>query len=147
MQTISNRIVLSVGTWDVPHMGHAIFLQNAAKLGTLVVGINSDKYIEQYKGKKPVFDLTERSSLVKMLDCVAGVVINNQDSLRPLLEEVKPDFLVIGSDWGDRYFEQIKLTKDELKELGVQLVYLPYTKEISTTAIIGRVHDFLTTKA
>lgn len=134
-------IVLTVGTFDCTHIGHAIFLQNAAKLGTLVVGLNSDEYIERYKKRKPVFSLLERRSLVDLLDCVSGTVVNTQDDLKPLLLEVRPQLLVIGSDWGDRYFQQIHLTKQELKELGVTIVYLPYTSEISTTKILERIHE------
>lgn len=132
------RLVLTVGTWDVPHMGHAIFLKRASLIGPLVVGINTDDYVARYKGKKPIFSLSERRYLVEMLGFAVGTVENNQDDLLPLLKEVKPKFLVIGSDWGDRYFEQIGLNNFQLNELGITMLYLPYTKEISTTLIKER---------
>jgi cytidyltransferase-like protein len=132
------RLVLTVGTFDVTHLGHAIFLQQAAKLGKLIVGVNSDDYVARYKGKKPIFDLSERLNLVNLLDCVYGTVVNHQDDLEELLLDVKPDFLVIGSDWGDKYFKQIGLDRFQLKELGVTLVYLPYTPYISSTMLKER---------
>lgn len=130
--------VLSVGTFDITHAGHVLFLQSAARLGSLTVGINSDEYTYQYKKKKPVFSLSERMYLVKMLDFVDEVVVNAQDDLAPLIEQVRPDFLVIGSDWGDKYFEQIKMSRVQLYEMGVQMIYIPYTPFISSTEIKKR---------
>jgi cytidyltransferase-like protein len=135
----TSKTILSVGSFDVPHMGHAIFLQQASKLGRLVVGVNSDEYYASYKHKKPIFSLSERLYLINMLDFVDSVIVNTEDNLKPLIEEVKPDFLVIGSDWGDRYFEQIRLNRKQLKDMGVELFYIPYTKEISTTMIRKRI--------
>jgi glycerol-3-phosphate cytidylyltransferase len=94
--------------------------------------------VARYKGKKPIFDLSERLNLVNLLDCVYGTVVNHQDDLEQLLLDVKPDFLVIGSDWGDKYFKQIGLDRFQLKELGVTLVYLPYTPYISSTMLKER---------
>jgi len=115
-----------------------LFLQSASRLGNLTVGVNSDDYTYQYKKKKPVFSLSERLYLVKMLDFVDEVVVNTQDDLAPLIELVEPDFLVIGSDWGDKYFEQIKMSRAQLYEMGVQLLYIPYTPFISSTEIKKR---------
>ncbi len=138
----SNAVVLTVGTFDVPHCGHAIFLQRAAKLGKLIVGVNTDEYVLSYKKRSPVFDYESRSYLLSMLDGVSEVIPNSQDDLRPMLEQVKPDFLVIGSDWGDRYFEQIQLSRKELKDLGVTMLYLPYTLEISTSKLIKEIKAY-----
>ena len=138
----SNAVVLSVGTWDCPHAGHAIFLQRAAKLGRLIVGVNTDEYILGYKKRTPIYDYEDRAYLISMLDGVSEVIPNSQDDLRPMLEQVKPDFLVIGSDWGDRYFEQIQLSRKELKDMGVTMLYLPYTLEISTSSLIKKVKSY-----
>lgn len=136
-----DKSVLTVGTFDIPHMGHVSLLIRCASLGRLTVGLNSDRYIETYKGALPIFTYEERANLLSMLPFVKGVVPNFEDSLRPMLELVKPDILVIGSDWSDRYFEQIKLTRRDLEDMGVMMIYLPYTKEISTSMIKKRVYE------
>lgn len=133
--------VLTVGTFDVPHMGHALMLLRAAQLGELVVGLNTDEYTEKSKKKVPFYSYEERKALLLQLPPVTQVIPNSQNCLRPMLILVKPDILVIGSDWGDRYFEQIQLTKYDLKDLGVTMVYLPYTQEISTSSLTERIRE------
>lgn len=131
--------ILTVGTFDTPHFGHALFLEGCASLGDeLIVGINTDEYVERYKKKAPVFHWIERAELIELLPCVDEIYPNDQDGLREVIEEYRPDILVIGSDWGDKYFKQIQMTRHELKELGCMMVYLPYTQQISSTMLKKR---------
>lgn len=135
-----DRVVLTVGTFDVPHLGHARFLYQASRLGYLIVGVNTDAYVEAYKGAKPIFNYEARSNLIHSLPFVESVVSNDRDDLKPLIELVACDFLVIGSDWGDRYYKQAQITQKYLDEYGVSMYYIPYTKGISTTEIKRRLH-------
>ena len=128
--------VLTIGTFDIPHMGHAVFLQRAARYGELTVGVNSDQFVETYKGAAPLFSFGERAALIHQLGFkVAG----NDGAGFALIKMVNPDVLVIGSDWLDRdYLTQVGMTGDELAKAGIDLVFVPYTAEISTTTIKAR---------
>jgi glycerol-3-phosphate cytidylyltransferase len=130
--------VLTHGTFDVPHLGHAIFLYRASKLGDyLMVGLSSDKYAES-QGKKMVYSFKERKALLEQLPFVDFVYENNLASMQGSIMAYSPNIVVIGSDWGDRYFKQIDCTPQWLASHDVVLTYLPYTQEISTSDIKKR---------
>jgi len=132
-------MVLTAGAFDTPHMGHAIFLRQSKALGDyLVVALSTDKYIEQSKHKKPIFSYNERKEILKLLPYVDEVTPNWEDSLVPQIELFHPDIVTIGSDWGDRYLDQIHVTRSWLAKKGVIMAYLPYTSEISTTMIVEK---------
>lgn len=128
--------VLTIGTFDVPHMGHAAFLKRCERFGSVTVGVNSDRFVEGYKGRKPVFTFTERARLIHLL---GYEVAANDGAGFELIRLVNPDVLAIGSDWlGRDYMGQIGMTADELGVLGIDLVFVPYTAGISTTEIMVR---------
>lgn len=130
--------VLTVGTFAIPHMGHATFLYRASRLGRLVVGVNSDAYTTQYKGSAPVFTQNERVALLSGLPYVHEVFINEQKSLSGLLEGMRPSILCIGSDWADRYLQEIEVSQKTLDTIGCTFIYLPYTPGVSSTLIAQR---------
>lgn len=134
--------VLTAGAFDTGHIGHAIFLRQSKALGDeLIVALSTDDYIRESKHKNPIFSYEERKDILLLLPYVDKVVPNDQDSLVPKIEQFKPQIVTIGSDWGDRYLNQIHVTRGWLAKQGVVLVYLPYTQEISTTIIYGRCHN------
>jgi glycerol-3-phosphate cytidylyltransferase-like family protein len=103
--------------------------------------LNSDDFIREYKGTGPVCDDSERYAVVSSSQYVDEVVFNTggADS-KPTIEVVKPDYIVIGSDWARRdYYAQMGFTQDWLDERNIGLVYIPYTKHISSTAIKKRI--------
>lgn len=134
------KLVLTVGTFDTPHMGHSKFLYMASKLGDLMVGVNTDEYVKKYKGKAPIFTFEERRDIILTLPFVSGVVSNSEDDLKPLILDFMPEILCIGSDWGMKYYDQAKLTQEWLDTNGVTFVMLPYTKEISSTLLRARIN-------
>jgi glycerol-3-phosphate cytidylyltransferase-like family protein len=83
---------------------------------------------------------TERKEVLKGLRSVTNVIpnIGGADS-RTAIEMVKPDYLVIGSDWARKdYYRQMGFDQDWLDERGIVLCYVPYTAGISTTKIKAR---------
>lgn len=132
-----NRLVLTIGSFAVPHLGHAAFLQASAVFGDLVVGVNSDAFIASYKGTTALFDQDERIHLIRSLGYDVRL---NDGPGRDLIDEVQPDVLTIGYDWMERdYLGQIDMTADELAEMGVTLVYIPMRPlGISSTEVIRR---------
>jgi cytidyltransferase-like protein len=118
--------VLTIGTFDGLHAGHVEFLENCAKLGQLTVGINSDSFVEAYKGKKPVFNGEQRRKALRGLSSVHNTV-PNWDNGATLIKQHKPDVLAIGLDWlpPKDYFSQIDMTPEELFYLDILLAYVP----------------------
>ncbi len=132
-------IALTIGTFDTPHLGHAKLFKFCESLGTVIVGVNSDGFIKQYKGKRPLFSYKERSKLIKNL---GYKVIKNKSAGRQLIKRVKPDFLVIGSDWLRKdYLKQIDMTPNDLDKMGITLIYTPYTQGISSTLLKKKIYE------
>ena len=130
------REVLTIGTFDVTHIGHAILFKRCQELGNLTVGVNSDEFIEEYKGRLPLYTYEERAALISKL---GYTVMKNDSAGRELINEVQPDIIVIGSDWLRKdYLAQIDVTPDYLDENDITLVYVPYTQGISSTDIKRR---------
>jgi len=68
--------------------------------------------------------------------------VKNESAGRELIELEKPDFLVIGSDWAVKdYYAQIDVTQDYLDENDITMVYVPYTRGISSTELKRRVSE------
>jgi glycerol-3-phosphate cytidylyltransferase len=133
-------IVYTGGTFDLFHSGHVNLLKKCSQLGTVVVALNTDEFIEAYKGKPPVMTYAEREAVLRACRYVDDVVpnIGGSDS-RLSVDIVKPDLIVVGSDWARRdYYTQMQFNQDWLDERGIGLAYIPYTKNISTTNIKGR---------
>lgn len=132
--------VYTGGTFDLVHSGHVNFLKRCAELGEVTVALNTDEFIEAYKGKPPVMSYAEREAVLLGLRYVSRVVPNvgGADS-RISIELESPDLIVIGSDWARRdYYAQMQFTQDWLDERSIGLVYIPYTKGISTTELKRR---------
>lgn len=133
-------IVYTGGTFDLFHSGHVNLLKKCSELGSVVVALNTDEFIEAYKGKPPVMTYAEREAVLRACRYVDDVVPNmgGSDS-RLSIDLVKPDLIVVGSDWARRdYYAQMQFDQDWLDERGIGLAYIPYTKNISTTNIKGR---------
>jgi glycerol-3-phosphate cytidylyltransferase len=133
-------VVYTGGTFDLPHSGHVNFLRKCAQLGKVYVSLNTDEFIEQYKGKPPVMTFNERYEVLTEYHSVHVVMSNDggADSKDAILQ-VRPDIIAIGSDWARKdYYKQMGFTQDWLDEQGISLIYIPYTEGISSTEIKRR---------
>jgi glycerol-3-phosphate cytidylyltransferase len=128
------RTVLTFGTFDVFHVGHLRVIQRAAQHGDrLVVGVSSDALNLSKKGREPVFSQAERLAIVGALKPVDEVFVEESLELkRHYIEQYAADVLVMGDDWEGRF--------DEFKDI-CEVVYLPRTPAISTTALIEKISD------
>jgi glycerol-3-phosphate cytidylyltransferase len=139
VDAVKPQRVLTAGTFDCPHPGHIDLLAWCAKLGTVTVAVNTDEFVEKYKGARPVLTFDERKTVIGACRYVDAVIPNNSDSLAQMLQSVKPDYLVIGSDWARKdYYAQIGVRQDWLDEHRIALVYVPRTREASSSEIKGR---------
>jgi glycerol-3-phosphate cytidylyltransferase-like family protein len=107
----------------------------------VIVSLNTDEFIETYKGKPPVMSFAEREAVLLSCRYVDSVVANYgcEDSTIAI-DLVKPDMVIIGSDWARRdYYKQMRFDQDWLDERGIGLCYIPYTNGISTTGLKKRI--------
>ena len=137
----TQKIVYTGGTFDLFHSGHVNLLKQCKKIGDkVVVSLNTDEFIEKYKGKRPIISYEDREKVLRSCRYVDDVVpnIGGEDS-KPSILQVNPDFIVIGSDWAKRdYYTQMMFTQDWLDKNGILLIYIPYSEGISTTDIKKR---------
>ena len=126
------RTVITFGTFDVFHVGHLRVIERAAALGDrLVVGVSADELNLRKKGREPVFSQGERMAIVAALKPVHEVFIEESLELkRDYITAYAADVLVMGDDWEGRF--------DEFRDI-CEVVYLPRTPAISTTALIEKI--------
>ena len=136
--------VYTGGSFDLYHWAHAEFLKRCKTLagqdGEVIVSLNTDEFIKEYKKKGLVMTYEERRKALLSCRYVDDVVpnIGGADS-RLAIELVRPDLVVIGSDWARKdYYAQMQFDQDWLDERGIALCYIPYTQGISSTDIKSR---------
>ena len=98
----SMKSIFVNGTFDILHPGHIQLLNYAKSLGgTLTVGIDSDRRVREKKGyARPVYNVGDRAYMLQNLKSVDYVVIFDSDEeLERCIKTVKPDIMVVGSDW------------------------------------------------
>jgi glycerol-3-phosphate cytidylyltransferase len=129
---VSQRTVITFGTFDVFHVGHVRVLQRAAELGDrLVVGVSSDALNLSKKGRAPVFNEDERREIIRSLRVVDEVFLEESlEKKRDYIVEHHADVLVMGDDWAGRF--------DWVKDV-CDVVYLPRTPSVSTTGLIEHI--------
>ena len=133
--------VLTIGTFDTIHAGHVgLFTQCkrlAGSLGNVTVGINSDQFVEKYKGAKPLVPYSSRAAVIAALSMVDRVVKNTTHlGQAALIEDAHPDILVVGQDWAlKNYLAQLGIGQSWLDARNIQLCYVPRTGDWSSTEI------------
>lgn len=121
----SQRIVFTNGCFDLLHVGHIRYLQEARALGEkLVVALNTDASVRKLKGPtRPVQHEMDRAEIMAALECVDYVTLFDEPTPLRLIETVSPDVLVKGGDWTpDKIVgSDVVLAKGgEVKSLGFQ---------------------------
>jgi D-beta-D-heptose 7-phosphate kinase/D-beta-D-heptose 1-phosphate adenosyltransferase len=97
----AKTVVFTNGCFDLLHVGHVSYLEEAAALGdVLVVGLNSDASVRRLKGpERPIVAERDRAALLAALGCVDHVVLFEEDTPHRLLEAIRPDVLVKGGTY------------------------------------------------
>jgi glycerol-3-phosphate cytidylyltransferase len=122
------------GVFDMFHVGHLNILRNASqRCRTLVVGVGSDEYVEELKGRPPVIPLAERVEIISALSIVDEVIIDHSEDKTLAFQDRPFDVIFKGDDWkgtakGARLEEQ-------MESVGVDVVYFPYTLHTSSTIL------------
>lgn len=131
------RIVFTNGCFDLMHVGHVRYLEEARSLGDwLIVGVNSDASVKQIKGPlRPVVGEAERCEVVAALHCVDYVVPFDTPDPLPLIRIVRPHVLVKGADWAANRI----IGADEVQARGGAVARIALTPGASTTLLIERI--------
>lgn len=131
------KIVFTNGCFDILHVGHIRYMQEAAELGdVLVVGLNSDDSVKRLKGpERPINNQNDRAEMLAALEFVDYVTIFDDDTPYKLIKKIQPDVLVKGGD----YNPDNVVGKDIVEARGGELKLLNFVEGKSTTNIINRI--------
>jgi glycerol-3-phosphate cytidylyltransferase len=134
MQGKNMKRIITYGTFDLLHYGHINLLRRAKQLGDyLIVGLSTDEFNTFEKKKKSYFSFSERKFLLESIRYVDLVIPEETwEQKASDIDKYKIDIFVIGDDWKDK-FDFLKSKCDVL--------YLPRTREISTTKIKSELHE------
>jgi D-beta-D-heptose 7-phosphate kinase/D-beta-D-heptose 1-phosphate adenosyltransferase len=130
-------IVFTNGVFDLLHVGHLRYLQQARSLGAaLIIGLNSDRSVRLIKGPdRPITPEDERAEILEALACVDGVVIFDEETPRDLIASLQPDVLVKGADWA----EDAIVGREIVEARGGRVVRVAIEPGHSTTNIVDRI--------
>jgi phosphoenolpyruvate phosphomutase / 2-hydroxyethylphosphonate cytidylyltransferase len=130
---------------DLVHPGHLNILNQAAKLGQVVVGVLTDSAIASYK-RLPYMNYDSRAEVVSNLKSVNKVIPQDTLDYTKNLRALKPDYVVHGDDWKDGVQQKTRQNViDTLAEWGGELIEIPYTEGVSSTALNKAVKELGTT--
>jgi rfaE bifunctional protein nucleotidyltransferase chain/domain len=143
------RLVLTNGVFDLLHVGHVEYLEQARTLGdVLVVALNSDSSARALKGpQRPLVPEHDRARLLAALRCVTYVTLFAEHTAEAVVAALQPDYYVKGGDYASDPDTPDAATVDEarlpearvVRSYGGQVVLLPYRAGHSTSALIERI--------
>jgi D-beta-D-heptose 7-phosphate kinase/D-beta-D-heptose 1-phosphate adenosyltransferase len=131
----NKKIVFTNGCFDILHSAHIKILQFSKKQGDiLVVGINSDESIKRFKGsERPINNVDERSNILALFDFIDYIIIFNDDTPYNIIELLKPNILVKGSDYKKDDVVGANLVDD--------VILFDYIQNKSTTLIVNKIKN------
>jgi D-beta-D-heptose 7-phosphate kinase/D-beta-D-heptose 1-phosphate adenosyltransferase len=136
-QQRGETIVFTNGCFDLLHVGHIQYLQQARALGDcLVVALNDDASVRRLKGeRRPLLPQQERARILAALECIDYVTIFSEATPLTLITQLRPQVLVKGGD----YTPETVVGRDVVEAYGGRVCIIPYMAGISTTEIIGSI--------
>lgn len=139
MHSSGQRIVFTNGCFDLLHVGHVRYLQQARQLGdALVVGLNSDASVRELKGEgRPVNPQDDRAEVLAALGCVDFVVVFDGKRATDLLRSVRPHIYAKGGDYTPESLDPGE--RIALEDCGAQIEILPLVPGRSTTGLVEKI--------
>lgn len=132
------KIATLNGSFDLMHAGHLEIIYEASKMGdVLIVALNSDKSIQQYKSpKRPIIPLEYRLKMMAALGFVSYVTWFDETDPKKILSKIKPDVHVNGAEYGHNCIEA-----DTVKSNGGKIHIVDLVPGLSTSQIIKKIID------
>ena len=133
------RIVLANGCFDLLHVGHVRYFEDArSRGGVLVVALNTDESVRALKGPgRPLMPLAERAELVAALSCVDYVTSFAERDLEATLRELRPDVHAKGTDYSVANVPERAIDV----ELGIEIAICGDAKQRSSSQLIERISE------
>lgn len=132
------KIGYTDGTYDMFHVGHLNMIETAKKYcDYLIVAVHGDDVVKEDKPNSPIIGQEDRRRIVAAIKGVDQAEITKFRDKKKLWELYHFDVIFIGDDW--KGTERWNRFEKELNEVGVDVIYVPYTKGISTTEIKRRI--------
>lgn len=146
-QQRGERGVFTNGCFDLLHLGHVRYLQEARELGDfLILGLNSDSGVRRLKGPgRPLVPEEERAEILAALACIDYVTIFDEPTAGPLVAYLQPDIYVKGGDYASKGGTASEPDTSRLPEAKVVKEYggivrlIPYLPGHSTTELIAAI--------
>ncbi|NLC70889.1 MAG: D-glycero-beta-D-manno-heptose-7-phosphate kinase [Desulfuromonadaceae bacterium] len=134
---VGKSVVFTNGCFDLLHVGHVKYLQQARQLGDLLIlGLNSDASVHRLKGeKRPLIGEEERAQILAALSCVDYVTIFDEDTPLDLIAALRPDILVKGGD----YTPEGVVGREQVEGYGGRVEIIRFVEGRSTTQLINRI--------
>lgn len=132
------KVGYTTGVFDMFHVGHLNILKRAKEqCEYLVVGVSKDEVVKSYKNKIPIIPYEERKAIVEAIKYVDKVVPQTTMDKMEAYKNIKFDVIFHGDDWkGSSMYDEIV---KKFSEVGVDMVFLPYTSGISSTLLRKKV--------
>ena len=128
----------TTGVYDLFHIGHLNLLKNAKGMcDKLIVGVTIDELVE-YKGKQAMIPFEDRIEIVRSIKYVDAAVPQYDMDKLTMCKKLGASILFVGDDWYNT--EKWKQYEKEFHEAGVEIVYFPYTKGVSSTIITNTLY-------
>ena len=128
------KIGYTTGVFDLFHIGHLNILKRARlECDHLIVGITTDELSKSAKNKKPFIPFQERMDLVEAVKYVDEVVPQTSYDNMEAWNNLKFDRMFVGDDW--KGSDQWNIIEDEFAQVGVEIIYFPYTTHTSSTIL------------
>lgn len=128
------RIGYAAGAFDLFHVGHLnLLLRAKQQCDVLIAGVVSDEMLREVKGIEPVIPTAERAEIVRHLRFVDQVHVETTPSKLDAWNDVRFTHFFKGDDW--RGTPKALLLERQFAEVGVEILYLPYTMHTSSTAL------------
>ncbi len=133
-QTRHGVVGYAPGAWDLFHIGHLNVLRHArSQCDWLVAGVVADEVLEVTKGRAPVIPTAERVAILEHIDVVDEVFVETQPDKLLTWQDVGFDVFFKGDDW--RGTAKGRGLEQRFAEVGVEVVYFPYTVHTSSTLL------------
>jgi D-glycero-beta-D-manno-heptose 1-phosphate adenylyltransferase len=139
MRHAGRRLVVTNGCFDLLHVGHVTYLEQARSLGdALLVGVNGDEGVRKLKGPdRPINNEQDRAAVLAALESVSGICIFPESTATRFLAHAEPDIYVKGGD-----YTLDTLNQDErrtVEKAGGKIVIIPFVPGKSTTATLAKI--------
>jgi len=135
---IKKHISFVPGSWDIFHVGHIRLFDRIKKFSNkIIVGVNTDEAVLKHKGRLPIIPYEQRVEIMESMKFSDKAIKCEVAIDTKILLDLNVTAIVIGDDWKDRYLKGL----DEAVGAGIEVIYLPYTTDISSTIIKEKIRE------